>query len=349
MRISLLGDIMLGRKVGETIIKKGNEYVFGEVLPFFKKSDFIIANLEAPFDSDGRKYNGKNPHLTFSISSELISTLKFLKLNGVTLANNHLSDFGLNGIISTTSLLKENRIVYTGAGKDLDEAFKPIILENGIGIMAFNAFVPMCRTARKKSFGVAEFNIENIRYVINKYSTLCSFYILIVHWGIDYYQYPIPGLLNIARQILKEIPQILCVVGHHPHLIQPVLSHSEKNIYLSLGNFIFDEPFPLSRLGAVLHFDIDGTKKIKYESLDFFELNKDYRLIPLSEKKKTEELQRIENIKRGIDLNDSQFQATDRRWIKLLLFNTFRYGSMTALRNLFQTYTIKEVINKMRI
>lgn len=344
----MIGDIMLGRKAGETILKKGNDFVFRDILPFFQKSDYIIANLEAPFSSDGRMLKGKNPHLAFNINSKLISALKYLNLFGVTLANNHLTDFGIEGIIATITLLKENGIEHTGAGRDLKEALKPIILSNGIGIIAFNAFVPMCRNASKNSFGVAELSIESIRHAIINNSSLCTHYILAIHWGIDYYQYPIPGLLKFAKQILKEIPQVISIVGHHPHLVQPFITFAGKNIHLSLGNFVFDEPFPLSRVGVILHLDIEGTE-IKCETYDFVEFNNDYRLTPLARKKKINEIQRLENIKKDIELNNLKYQKIDKKWIKILLFNTIRYGSMTAFKSLLRTYTLKEIITKQGI
>lgn len=342
MRLTFIGDVMLGREVGKTIQERGVDFTFGTVLPIFARSNYIIANLEAPFASNGKKFYRKNPNLSFCIDPKLVLALKYLGISAVTLANNHMTDYGQLGIVETHSILRSNDIHFTGAGKNLDEALKPIILPNGLGIFAFNSFVPMTKFAGRESFGVAEFDMRNVELVISRYSSICSHFIFIIHWGIDYHRYPIPGLIKIAKKILREFPQVVTIIGHHPHLIQPEVSYEEKKIHLSLGNFIFDEPFPLSRIGAVLHLDINYPESY-IESKDYVSLNDDYRLVPLEDMERIKELTRINSVSKAITENSNDFKYMDRKWIKILLYEFIRHGSIQALTHMMKTYSLSEI------
>lgn len=262
VKICFIGDIMLGRNIGERLKHVADP--FKEVREIFETVDIIIGNLEAPFtNASNPLFKSKNPHLTFKVSTSLATVLKKIPVNALTLANNHITDYGQRGVMDTMDTLKKLNILYTGAGKNLSEATNPIIFNKyniKIAMFAFNAFVPFSKFATCSNYGVAPFDINLIRKLIINYSSKVHAIILSIHWGLDYYENPIPIQRKLALNLLKY-NKVMAIIGHHPHVVQPVeVLPNNKIIFYSLGNFIFDDPNPSARHGiiATLTLDISG-------------------------------------------------------------------------------------------
>ena len=353
MILNFVGDIMLGRSVGETIKGKGSKFVFENIIPIIPEADGMIANLEAPFATEGRTIANKDPHLTFKIDPELVSILKYLKITSVTLANNHIGDYGISAIKATRDVLDRNNISYTGAGSHLSEAIEPIVFvdkktQESISILSFNAFVPFTKTASNKKFGVSRFDYTTLRIAITKTLSKSNSIIISVHWGIDYHQYPIPQLVHFATKLMDEFPEIIAVVGHHPHLQQPTIYHKGRPIFCSLGNFIFDEPFPLSRIGSILTLEIENGTIKKHKTL-FTKLGQDFKMSPLTHKEADSEISRLNIITEKMKTNSIEYKKMDKKWIRYLIYQTIRYRSLNDLSYLIRHYSLSQIIKSIII
>ena len=342
---------MLGRGVGETLKGKGYEFVFGEIISIIPKADGIIANLEAPFAIEGNALADKDPHLTFKIAPDFVSALKYINISSVTLANNHITDYGSSALKSTTKVLKGSDISFTGAGSNLYEAVMPIEYGNretqeSVGIFSFNAFVPFTTSAKKDKFGVARFDRKTVYFALKQFQAKYNAFIITVHWGVDYHQFPVPQLVKFAKKLIDDFPKIIAIVGHHPHLQQPVIYHKERPIFCSLGNFMFDEPFPLSCTGSILTLEIENNRVVKY-SMIFTILDEKFKLIPLPEGDVKNESQRLKMIKKKIDEKAIEYENMDKIWIKYLIYQAIRFRSFNDLSYLFTHYAPIQIINKL--
>lgn len=354
MKLNFVGDIMLGRGIGETLKEKGNHFVFKGIALHIPKANGLIANLEAPFAREGNTFVGKDPHLTFKIEPELVSALKHIHVTSVTLANNHIADFGYPALESTTDTLKRNEISYTGAGQNLAEATEPIAYideetHQSVAIFSFNAFVPFTTTAKSNKFGVARFDKKTVHSTLKRFRSKYNAFIITVHWGVDYHQFPIPQFVRFAKQLIDVFPEIIAIIGHHPHLQQPVTYHKGRPIFFSLGNFIFDEPFPLSRIGSILTLEIENMRVINYSIL-FTKLDNEFKLIPLPEDEVKIENDRLKMIKLSIDKTTNEYKKMDKKWIRYLIYQTLRYRSFNDLSYLLTHYSpiqiIKSIVSK---
>lgn len=340
---------MLGREVERKILKSGFQSVFGIHKDLIRDADHIVANLEAPFVNSGLSFKNKNPHMTFKINTKLAEVLNCFKMS-VTLANNHITDYGVEGVKSTCQTLNEFNLKYTGAGIDIKEATRPIIFldkqKKKIGIFAFNAFVPFTIKAKERSGGVAQFDHKTITFAMNNYSDNCDSIIIALHWGVDYHEFPIPNLLKKVQNLIDTYPKIIAVIGHHPHLQQPILFHKGRPIFCSLGNYVFDEPFKLSRIGSVLKLNFENGL-IKDYLFEYTNLNENYELVKLSESELKHETSRIEKVKSLIEKNSNEFRKMDKKWIKYLIYQTLRYRSLNDLKYLMELYGIKGLIRNL--
>lgn len=349
MRVHFLGDIMLGRGL-ERIVRKNTKKQFVEsinnILP---KEHICIANLEAPFTSGGVINSSKDSHLTFKIAPHYVSFLNEIGISVATLANNHISDYGKVGISNTISTLKEAKIKSTGAGTNIEEATNPVYLKEKnekYAILAFNAFVPFSYRAKKNRFGSARFDRKTIQEAINKCEKDIDGIIITVHWGIDYHQQPVPSLLNLAKKIIDAHPKVMAIVGHHPHLQQPLIFYKNKPIFCSLGNFLFDEPFSLSRIGSILTLNIKYGKILDI-NVQYTKLTDEFNFELLKEPFLMEEKNRINNIGTSIQSEDDLYLIEDRKWIKYLIYQSIRHLSWNDFTYLIELYSLKNILTNL--
>ena len=260
VKLRFIGDIMLGRGVANTFMQLGSGHIVSGITPILNKEYIIIANLEAPFSDQSPYYKGKKEKLSFGINPDMVKVLGDLNVSFVSLANNHMTDCGIEGIETTKAALDSIGVKYCGAGLNKQEAYQMMDISVSpirIGLMSVCAFGQYVQFATNRDGGVASFNTEYL-YNLLKKKTDYDVIILSVHWGIDYYQFPVKGYIEAAQGLVDKVPNLRLVIGHHPHLVQPVIKYRDAIIACSLGNFLFDEPFPLSRIGMILSVEEIG-------------------------------------------------------------------------------------------
>ena len=117
MKIAFLGDIALFGRASLTQNPNGRGY-FDEVERFLSEYDYVVGNLESPFSAKKKKWGAKSAFLCSDV--ENVKVLKYLHVDAVTLANNHMFDYGSEGYETTKKLLEETGIEWFGAeGKEL--------------------------------------------------------------------------------------------------------------------------------------------------------------------------------------------------------------------------------------
>ena len=260
MRIALLGDIALfGRCTTIDYFKE-----IGEYLSTF---DYVVGNLETPFSAKKKTNGAKSAYICADPSSLVL--LKVLHLNAVTLANNHMFDYGKEGYELTKSLLRENGIEWFGAeGKEL---FVEMV-GNRIAFSGFCCYSsnPL-KCVRSGEYGVNAYDLETVEMCLKKNDENGFLNIVAVHAGIEHVNYPSLDHVKAARKLADLCPYIY--YGHHPHVIQGIEEYKGSLIAHSLGNFCFDDVYadasvekPLveltedNRTGMVLELSIENNQ-----------------------------------------------------------------------------------------
>ena len=110
--ISFIGDVMLGRKVGQKIKCHGYKYPFAEVYKILKSADITFANLESPI-SDAKQSRLKK-RITFTAPIDAIKSLKYSGIDIVSLANNHILDYYQEAMFDTLKYLQKYKIKNVG-------------------------------------------------------------------------------------------------------------------------------------------------------------------------------------------------------------------------------------------
>lgn len=212
-----------------------------QISSWIKSNNYsVILNLEAPLCKSSSKLKKRGPNLYQSKIA--IEVLKKLNVVGVCLANNHIMDYGIKALNETIEILDENNILHVGAGNNITEALKPMILtidEKTIYIQNFAWDKEEAVYASEKLGGCSP---RDNKIIISKTEELRnknpeSIIINIYHWGFEYNLYPMPYDIDLAHKSIDAGCNL--IIGHHAHNIQSFEEYRNKEIYYSLGNFYF--------------------------------------------------------------------------------------------------------------
>ena len=275
----IVGDISFSRGV-EEIIKRMEDinYPFLKVKDYIKNSDLAFGNLETPI-IEGEQI--PNFQMIFRSNPGVENSLKEAGFSIVSLANNHTLDFGEKGLRDTIKYLREVDISYVGAGENEEEANRPVyVKKNGIrfAFLAYNDedVVPATREAVKERVGTAFMRIDKMTSAVKKAKEEADFVIVSMHSGIEYSDSPNKSQIDFSHSAIDAGADL--VIGHHPHVVQPMEKYKNGYIFYSLGNFVFDQMWSEeTREGvmAKIHFNKDKINKIS-----FFPYRMDYLAQP---------------------------------------------------------------------
>ncbi len=235
--ILLLGDLILGVGTERLIVEQGLSYPFKKVQTKLKENTITFANLEAPITNRGTR--AKNKLWTFRSNPDYAKILSESGIDVVSLANNHIMDFGETGLKDTIETLKSLNIRYSGAGKNLSEARKPTIVSRNGTQFVFLSYCqrgPASYYAGEKNFGNAYYDKKLIAEDIKKWKTDRNVVLISLHWGIEITNYPQEFQISDAKHFINAGAD--GIIGHHPHIPQGIQIYKGKPIIYSLGNFI---------------------------------------------------------------------------------------------------------------
>lgn len=215
-----------------------------EVRGFIEDSDHLIVNVEGAL-SEGEKTIRPNgvAALLHSMNPEVGKFLKEIRADVWSIANNHIMDAGPKGLKDTLDNAACNGAYTIGAGMNIKEASKPLLLDEagGIGLFAVG-YQRACRKADEETPGCLSWSdMETIRSNIEYIKSKCRWCIVVAHGGEEFTPLPSPYTRDRYIEYLNMGADI--VVSHHPHVPMNYELIGEKAIFYSLGNFIFDTDY----------------------------------------------------------------------------------------------------------
>lgn len=303
VKLLFTGDVMLSRNVAELVYEKGGgdySWPFLKIADFLNDADLTISNLEGPISDKGSEYLKSAPW--FRAEPEAVNGLNYAGIDIVSLANNHIFDYGREAMEDCFGQLERAGIRYMGAGMTREEAYAPVIVNiNGLKI-AFLAFtnhgdaswqaevdyyttleellaqVPsigdlflqaqvlthlmtMPIPVTEESSGVAWLYIKQLERAIYKAREEADIVIVSLHFGEEYAEDISTAQDRYAHLAIDRGADM--VVGHHPHVTQPIMVYMGKVIAYSLGNFVFDQRESYeagTTMGLVLEVNIEDKK-----------------------------------------------------------------------------------------
>lgn len=254
-----VGDIMLSRQIGFLIAKNGPDYPFVLIKNFLKNADWRIANLENPISQKGIKVGSI---YSFRADPKTVDGLRDAGFNTVSLANNHIWDYGREAVLETLDILQKNKIDFVGAGKNFSEAHAGTIKEmkgTKIGFLGYTNLISPLATVSDSNPAVAFLEEKQMLADISELKKKTDLIVVILHWGDEYQTKHNIWQEKVAKKLIEAGADL--IVGHHPHVAQEVEKYQGGYIAYSLGNFVFDQNFsPDTQNGLILKVIIQEKK-----------------------------------------------------------------------------------------
>jgi len=235
IRIVVLGDICPAWGFSEQFATGNAEDVFHDILPLLQSADIAVANMEAPATDTNQKLRKNSVNLKAKPTD--IAVLKSSGIDGVALANNHILDYGTQGLEDTVSSLDKNGVFYFGLSGAENYSALHISDINGykIGFLAFAEREFNC--AIDYGTGAVLWDDLESPGIIRSAKSICDYLIIQYHGGIEHYVYPSPYLQKKCRAMADAGADF--VTCQHSHIIGSHEKWNGSEILYGQGNAIF--------------------------------------------------------------------------------------------------------------
>lgn len=254
------------------------ELIDSRILEFLHSADHVCANVEGPiYGVEANTTTTGAQQLLHSIDPAAVKVLDNMGADIWNLCNNHIMDEKQEGLKSTLDIANRNGIKTLGVGMNLDEARKPVILNEagGIGMIGVG-YQRACRKATEDmggcySWSELELIEESIKAIKNEYK--CRWCVVVAHAGEEFTSLPSP---YTRERFLKYLEMGAdAVICHHPHVpmnyeLVDCGSGVTKPIFYSLGNFIFDTPYQRTQFNTEVGIIVKlrfTTDELTFESM----------------------------------------------------------------------------------
>lgn len=248
IRVVFGGDVMLGRLVKDEIIERGPQYPLGPIAPYLREADLTIVNLECAITDRRTVWEGPPKAFYFGAPSAAATSLVDAGVDVVSLANNHSLDFGREGLLDTLRVLHECGIAVAGAGRTLDEALVPAVVERrgirfgmvafcdhqedfaagpdvpGMAFLDLNDEASSCKRVQEGLDRMREAGVE--------------WPILSLHWGPNMVWRPSPRFVRLAHAAIDM--GYAALFGHSAHVFHGIEVYKGRPILYSTGDLVDD-------------------------------------------------------------------------------------------------------------
>lgn len=350
IKLFIAGDFVPRSRVAKNI-EEGDFGCIKAVEPFLREADYSVVNFESPVVThEAKPIEKTGPNL--QCTEHAIECIVQAGFKCVMLANNHFRDYGQVGVEDTINACKSHDIDYVGGGKDLDEAeqtlFKTV---NGQCLAIINVCENEWSIAGTDYGGSNPLNPVRNFQAIQDARKKADYVIVIVHGGVEHYQFPTPRMVDTYRFFIDAGAD--AVVNHHQHCYSSYEEYKGKPVFYGLGNFCFDSKNLRGDIwneGYAVMLELESDR-IGYEIIPYTQCD-DIPAVELMDGAKLEKFdKRIEEIKRIISNPEDLRQEFDKLLSKigkerLLNMEPFsnRYIRSLQRRGLFPTFIKGKVL-----
>jgi len=242
------GDVMLGRGVAQAIDENW-EAVFADIAQWLEGADVAFANLESPLTNASQVRRGHD----LRADPQAVAALAEAGFDVVSVANNHAWDAGGQGLWETAQTLCRAGIVPAGEPREA-------VVING---------VTECRGKTVEGLRLLAFDDSTASLDVEAAADSVAYaaegagpVVVSIHWGGEYQADPSSRQEMVAAALSAAGATI--IIGHGPHVLQPIEWVGDTLVAYSLGNLLFDQPYPVDcRWGAILNVELRG-KRVTY-------------------------------------------------------------------------------------
>lgn len=214
-----------------------HDFPFDMIRDELRKADVVFGNLECPLSERGRRCAND---VCYRASPGFAAAIARAGFDIVSLANNHIFDYGEPAFLDTLASLRENGVAIVGAGENAAAARAPVMVAVGDLNVASLAYSMIGRDwiyATDTESGIAPLNPMVVAQDVARARGGADVVLVSVHWGVEYQPVPCPRQRQLARELIDAGADV--ILGHHPHVPGSIELYRGRPIFYSLGNFLF--------------------------------------------------------------------------------------------------------------
>lgn len=251
LTLALTGDVMLGRLVNDRLKDMQPEEAWGDLLPHLAQADLRIINLECALTTHLQPWSRTWKMFHFRADPEAVRVLQVARIDACALANNHILDYEVQGLLDTLHVLDASGIRHAGAGANAEEAATPAIVEvQGaspcrVALLSYTDNEPdFAATAKRPGTNYLEVSLqqEALTRIANNIAQAraqgADLVVFSNHWGANFVERPSTEFRSFARCVIELGADIYH--GHSAHICQGIEIYRGKPILYDTGNFIDD-------------------------------------------------------------------------------------------------------------
>ncbi len=251
LTLIFIGDVMFERGVKAKILKNNDfKFPFLKVAEFLNSADITFGNLEGPVSKRGKSQGSV---YSFRFDPRVMEGIKFAGFDVMSVANNHIMDYGRDALLDTIQILRDSGVVSVGAGENYEAANKEAIFDvkaQKVAYLAYTNLYPKGLMATAKGAGVSDFDLLKIKDKISDLKNKADLIIISLHWGVEYKKEANEEQKKIGRELIEAGADL--IIGHHPHVPEEIEQYKDGWIIYSLGNFVFDQNFSEETMGGLV-------------------------------------------------------------------------------------------------
>ncbi|NLI01608.1 MAG: CapA family protein [Chthonomonadales bacterium] len=233
-----VGDICFAGGVERAARKAAAEYPFSRMRPTLTGADIAIGNLECALT---KHKDGLDKRYRFRASPSWARRLADAGFDAVSVANNHAQDYGRVGLADTVTSLRNAGVRPIGGGHTLAEAHEAQVIEQKgvrVAFLAYLGMFPPLLPIAEREPSVAMANASAFARDIKAARRRADVVVVSLHAGVEMSTTPSWRQKSLARSAIDAGADL--IIGHHPHVVQPMERYRGKVIFYSLGNFVFN-------------------------------------------------------------------------------------------------------------
>jgi poly-gamma-glutamate capsule biosynthesis protein CapA/YwtB (metallophosphatase superfamily) len=243
----LLGDCMFGRLVNEVLETQPPEYPWGDTLSILHSADWRICNLECVVSDRGTPWSAYPKAFHFRSAAKNIAVLETAGINAVSLANNHVLDYGYDAMFEMLEILDRAGIAHSGAGANFEQASRLATAEvcgRKVGLLSFTDNEPAWEATsdRPGTFYVpvnlGDRRARDLLEIVRGQSKIVDFLIVSAHWGSNWGYAPPAAHVFFAHALIDAGASL--VFGHSSHVFRGIDFYKGRPILYGAGNFVDD-------------------------------------------------------------------------------------------------------------
>src|SRR5258708_2015520 len=271
LHMLFVGDVMLGRLVNEVLRENAPAYPWGDTLTLFHDADVRLCNLECVLCGQATPCPTTPKMFRFRSDVKNVETLADAHVDAVSLANNHVLDFGAEGLFHMLRTLEEGGIHWAGAGATLRKASAPAIWNvkgTTIGLLAFTDNEPAWAATEEQPgvwyvpITLQKLGAKHLFEIVRQTKKAVDILVVSAHWGSNWGYTPPVEQTPFAHALIDAGADV--IFGHSGHVVRGIEIYRKKPILYCTGDFFDDYAvddierndrsclFIVERVGAVL-------------------------------------------------------------------------------------------------